>query len=231
MKSSSWRLEAAGLLLGLGIAGCSATMARSAPARVSPGSPGDASLSPAARAKADSGRPPYTAADVRFMQGMIGHHAQAVVMAGWAPTHGARGDVKILAERIDVAQRDEIVTMQRWLRERHEMVPDANARHEHAGMDMPGMDMPGTLMPGMLTPEQMTQLSRATGPEFDRLFLTFMIQHHQGALTMVEQLFSSQGAGQDDDIFKFASDVGADQTAEIDRMRTMLAAPSQNSRP
>lgn len=227
MKSVSWAFSAAGLLVGLVIAGCSTAAVQSAPGGVSPGSPGDATLSPAAMAKADSGRPPYTPADVHFMQGMIGHHAQAVVMAGWAPTHASSPAVKVLAERIDVSQRDEIATMQRWLREHHETVPDANAQMQHAGMDMPGM----TLMPGMLTPPQMTQLSQANGPEFDRLFLTFMIQHHQGALTMVDQLFGSQGAAQDDNIFKFASDVGADQTAEIDRMRTMLAQRSAGSPP
>jgi uncharacterized protein (DUF305 family) len=173
------------------------------------------------------------------MQGMIVHHAQAVVMSSWASTHGARDDVKILAARIDVAQRDEMAFMQRWLRERHEIVPDPNARHDMAAhhdmsgqqMAMPGMDMSGTLMPGMLTPEQMAQLSAATGPVFDSLFLTGMIQHHQGALTMVAQLFSSPGAGQDPYIFRFASDVEADQTTEIDRMRTMLASSSDGRRP
>jgi uncharacterized protein (DUF305 family) len=171
-------------------------------------------LSPAARANADHGIPPYTPADVHFMQGMIGHHSQAVVMAAWAPTHGAGSAVRVLAQRIDVSQRDEILTMQTWLRQRHESVPD-----DHMAT-MAGM----TLMPGMLTPQQMAQLDSARGPEFDRLFMTFMIQHHTGALTMVEALFDSPGAGQDDAIFKFATDVAADQTAEIDRMQSMLAA-------
>ena len=181
-----------------------------------------APLTPADAAKADSGRPPYTPADVHFMQGMIGHHSQAVVMAGWAPSHGARADVLRLCDRINVSQRDEIVTMQRWLRERHEMVPDADFQYPPKSMaGMPGME--GMLMPGMLTPEQMAQLDHARGPDFDRLFLTFMMQHHLGALTMVGQLFDSQGAAQDDRIFKFASDVGSDQTAEIGRMRNMLA--------
>jgi len=169
---------------------------------------------PAEQVRADSGVQAYTAADVRFMQGMIHHHAQAVVMAGWAPTHAASEAVKILAGRIDVGQRDEIAFMQRWLKERHETPHDS----------MPGMTMPDTLMPGMLTPQQMQQLSAAKGPEFDRLFLTFMIQHHQGALTMVNQLFSSQGAAQEEYVFRFASDVSTDQTTEIDRMRSMLAA-------
>jgi uncharacterized protein (DUF305 family) len=181
-------------------------------------------VSPAALAKADSGRPPYTAADVKFMQGMIGHHAQAVWMAGLAPTHGAGNSLRALAERIDVAQRDEIAFMQRWLRERRETTPDPAASHEMGGHDMPGMPMPAMMMPGMLTHDQMMQLDEARGTEFDRLFLTFMIQHHQGALTMVDQLFSSTGAGQDGTIFRFASDVNADQTTEIERMRSMLSA-------
>jgi uncharacterized protein (DUF305 family) len=194
------------------IAACSSTAYHPTPS-----SSGAPVLTPAAQAKADGGVMPYTKADVQFMQGMIGHHAQAVVMAAWAQTHGARGDVKILAGRIDVAQRDEIAFMQRWLKERHQTVPDADLAGEHAMMDMPGM-----LMPGMLTSEQMAQLDKAKGPEFDRLFLTFMMQHHQGALTMVDKLFSSPGGGQELYVFRFASDVGADQTTEIDRMRTML---------
>jgi uncharacterized protein (DUF305 family) len=209
------------------IAGCAPATRHSSAGRASPASAADPNLSPAARAQADGGRPPYTKADVQFMQGMIGHHAQAVTMARWAPSHGASNELRILAERIDVAQRDEITFMQRWLRERGETVPDTAAAHEHeghAGMDMPGMDMSAALMPGMLTPEQMTQLSRARGAEFDRLFLTFMIQHHEGALVMVDRLFGSRGAGQDDAVFKFASDVSADQSTEIDRMRSMRAA-------
>lgn len=179
-------------------------------------------LTPAEAAKADSGRPAYTPADVHFMQGMIAHHSQAVVMAGWAPSHGARPDVLRLCDRINVSQRDEILTMQRWLRERHETVPEAS--FQYPPKDMAGMaGMEGMLMPGMLTPDQMAQLDHAHGPDFDRLFLTFMMQHHLGALTMVGQLFDSQGAAQDDRIFKFASDVSADQTAEIGRMRNMLA--------
>src|SRR5712671_7908756 len=142
-----------------------------------------ATLAPAAQARAEGGRPPYTAADVRFMAGMIGHHAQAVLMAGWAPSHGASPSVRILCERIVVAQNDEIAFAQRWLREHGEYVPPADPR----GHIMQGMDQP-MLMPGMLTPRQMAQLDSARGPEFDRLFLTFMIQHHQGAITMVQQL-------------------------------------------
>jgi uncharacterized protein (DUF305 family) len=185
-------------------------------------------LTPAELAKSDSGHAPYTSADVHFMQGMIAHHAQAVTMAGWAPTHGASPGLRTLASRIDVSQRDEIAFMQNWLRDRHETVPDPLKQHADMhmdGMSMPGMDMStGPLMPGMLTPEQMAQLGAAHGTEFDRLFLTFMIQHHTGALTMVDQLFSSPGAAQDIPVFRFASDVNSDQTSEIDRMNRMLAA-------
>ncbi len=173
----------------------------------------------AAQTRADGGRPDYIAADVQFMSGMIGHHAQAVLMAGWAPTHGARQSVRALCERIVVGQRDEIVLMQRWLRDRHETVPDADPR----GQMMPGMDHP-MLMPGMLTPEQMARLDSAQGPAFDRLFLTFMIQHHQGAITMVNELFGSQGGGEQEIVYRFASDVYADQSTEIDRMSRMLDA-------
>jgi uncharacterized protein (DUF305 family) len=214
---------AAGLLVFCAISKGNVASAQSAPA---------VPRTPAEQAKADSGRMPYTAADVHFMQGMIHHHAQAVVMAGWAPSHGARADVRILCERIDVAQRDEIAFMQRWLRERHETVPDPNAMVDMGGqkMSMAEMPMPDMMMPGMLTAEQMAQLKAARGPEFDRLFLTFMIQHHQGALTMVDQLFGSVGGGQELYVFRFASDVGADQTTEIDRMRSMLdALPPQGT--
>ncbi len=172
-----------------------------------------------APARADSGRSSYTAADVHFVSGMIGHHAQAIQMAGWAPSHGASPAVRILCERIVVAQNDEIAFAQRWLRERNEVVPPADPR----GHVMPGMDHP-MLMPGMLTPDQMAQLDAARGPQFDRLFLTFMIQHHRGALTMVAQLLATPGAAEDGPIFRFAADVNADQTTEIDRMSRMLDA-------
>jgi uncharacterized protein (DUF305 family) len=165
------------------------------------------------------GRLPYTDADVDFMSGMIPHHAQAVIMAGWAPTHGARQDVAVLCERIVVGQRDEIATMQEWLRDRGQPVPDATStRHV---MRMNGMTHE-MLMPGMLTDEEMAALDRARGPEFDRLFLEGMIRHHQGAIDMVDQLFKSYGAAQDELVFKFASDVYADQSTEINRMTEML---------
>jgi uncharacterized protein (DUF305 family) len=171
------------------------------------------------RARADSLRYPYTQADIDFMTGMIHHHAQAVVMAKWAPTHGASPAVQRLCERIVNAQTDEIGLMSRWLQDRNQPVPAPNPMG--MPMEMGGMQhvMP---MPGMLTEAQMRELDAARGMEFDRLFLTFMIQHHKGAVTMVRDLFSHRGAGQDESVFKFASDVEVDQTTEINRMATML---------
>jgi uncharacterized protein (DUF305 family) len=180
-----------------------------------------AQRSPAGASAGDNGKPPYTAADVQFIAGMIVHHAQAVLIAGWAPTHGASPSLRVLCERILVGQRDEIAFMRRWLGERHQTVPPADA----GGQTMRGMDQP-MLMPGMLTPAQLAQLDSARGPEFDRLFLTFMIQHHRGAITMVDQLLHAQGAAQDGQVFRFANDVFADQTTEIDRMTRMLDAMS-----
>src|SRR6266705_514324 len=165
------------------------------------------------------GRLPYTDADVDFMSGMIPHHAQAVIMAGWAPSHGARTDVAILCERIVVAQRDEIAMMQMWLQDRGQLVPDATSTRHRMTMNGVEHDM---LMPGMLTDEDMAALDRARGPEFDRLFLTGMIGHHQGAIDMVGVLFKSYGAAQDEMVYKFASEVDADQSIEIDRMNRML---------
>lgn len=174
-----------------------------------------------ARARADSVRHPYTEADIRFMSGMISHHAQAIVMAGWAPGHGAGPSVRILSERIVNAQQDEILTLQTWLRDRRQPVPEASARGMRMTVNGVAHDM---LMPGMLSEAQMAELDRARRPEFDRLFLTFMIQHHRGAVTMVEELFESYGAGQDELVFKLASDINVDQITEIARMETMLAA-------
>jgi uncharacterized protein (DUF305 family) len=154
------------------------------------------------------------------MQGMIGHHAQAVVMAEMAPSHGASSQVALFCRKILRSQADEIELMQGWLRDRGERVPDP--KDPHAGMDM---SMPGhvMLMPGMLTAEQLAELDRARGAAFDHLFLTSMIQHHEGALTMVAALFDSPGAGQTPEIFGFATGVDADQRAEIARMQAMLA--------
>ena len=155
------------------------------------------------------------------MGGMIGHHAQAILMAGWAPSHGASPSVRILAERIINAQQDEIAAMQKWLRDRRQPVPEASP---HGIM----MKMNGVVhemtMPGMLSESQLKELDQARGKEFDRLFLTFMVQHHRGAVTMVNDLFATQGAAQDISVYKLASDVYADQTTEIERMQKMLAS-------
>jgi len=174
-----------------------------------------------AKAKADSARHPYTQADIHFMSGMISHHAQAIVMARWAPSHGASPSIRTLCQRIINAQTDEIALMQQWLRDRRLPAPEARATGMKMMMNGVEHDM---LMPGMLTEAQLQQLDQARGTEFDRLFLTFMIQHHKGAVTMVKELFDSYGAGQDDLVFKFASDVNIDQTTEIARMEKLLVA-------
>jgi uncharacterized protein (DUF305 family) len=178
-------------------------------------------LSGVEQARRDSVRRPYTAADIQFMSGMISHHAQAVKMAGWAASHDASKSLQIFCGRVAMAQTAEIGLMQAWLKDRSQPVPEADPR----GMKM---QMAGAehfmMMPGMLTEAQMAQLDAARGVEFDRLFLTFMIQHHKGAITMVDTLFNTDGAGQDEIVFKFANDVQADQTTEIERMEQMLAA-------
>ena len=173
-----------------------------------------------AKARADSLRYPYTAGDVQFMSHMIGHHAQALVMAGWAPSHGANPEVQRLAARIINAQTDEINIMQTWLRDRRQPVPEA--KPGPMKMVMNGMEHE-MLMPGMLTDEQMKELDQARGKDFDRLFLRYMIQHHRGAVSMVNDLFATPGAAQDETVFKFANDVQVDQTTEITRMERMLA--------
>jgi uncharacterized protein (DUF305 family) len=171
-------------------------------------------------ARPDLVRQPYSTADVEFMSGMIPHHAQAVLMAGWAGSHGARPDLRVLCERIVVGQRDEIAFMRTWLRDRGEVVPPADATHHRMKMNGVEHDM---LMPGMLTPEELAQLDKARGAEWDRLFLQGMIRHHEGALKMVDDLYNAHGAMQDDDVFKFVSDLYADQTTEIGFMKKMLA--------
>ena len=163
----------------------------------------------------------YTAADIHFMDGMIAHHAQALVMAGWAASHGASPSVRTLTDRIINAQRDEIAGMQKWLRDRHQPVPEPSPHG--MTMNMNGMQHE-MVMPGMLSEIQLKQLDDARGKEFDRLFLSFMIQHHRGAVTMVKELFDTNGAAQDLTVFKMASDISADQTTEIDRMQKMLAS-------
>ncbi|MES2176735.1 MAG: DUF305 domain-containing protein [Gemmatimonadota bacterium] len=174
---------------------------------------------PTVGAQAKAG-PTRSEADVNFMQGMIPHHAQAVLIAGWAASHGARDDVRILCERIVVGQKDEIALMRYWLKEKGEDVPAPDATHMK--MKMNGMihDM---LMPGMLNEAQLAELDKARGSDFDRLFLTAMIAHHEGAIAMVDELLNSKNAAQDDIVYRMSSDVYADQTTEIERMTKMLA--------
>ena len=163
------------------------------------------------RSEIESLRPlEHTEADVTFMQGMIPHHAQALQMTALARERGQSDAVKGMALRMDISQLDEIALMKIWLGSRGERVPNA----------APGDELP--MMPGMLTREQMGQLSSATGAEFDGLFLEYMTQHHQGALMMVRELFSSSGAAQETEIFQFASDVEVDQLIEIERMQAVL---------
>jgi uncharacterized protein (DUF305 family) len=166
-------------------------------------------------------RYPYTEADVRFMSDMIHHHAQALTMAAWAPTHGSSPSLRILAERIMNGQQDEIASIQRWLRDRGHQAPEATGPEVHGHHHQPSAG--SRLMPGMLTEAQMKQLDQARGAEFDRLFLKYMIQHHQGAVTMVNRLFNTPGAARDESVFKLASDISADQSSEIKRMQRMLA--------
>lgn len=181
--------------------------------------PGSAATA-GAIATADSAARAYAPADVEFMQGMVPHHAQAVIMAGWAASHGARADVQRISARIGAAQSDEIAMMRRWLRERGQSVPDSNAtRHV---MKMEGGMAHDMMMPGMLTDAEMTALDRARGARFDRLFLEGMIGHHRGAILMVESLLKNGNAGHDETVFRFANDVVSDQSAEIAVMLRML---------
>lgn len=198
--------------VGLTAAACSSIGRGSASAE----SGATASVSASAAARADSVRHAYTEEDVAFMQGMIHHHAQALVMSRLAPTHGASETIRTLTARIINAQMDEIRLMQRWLENRGERVPDPAAIDPHD----PGGE-PMMRMPGMLTDAQMDVLDEARGEEFDRLFLVYMIQHHQGAVDMVDELFG-KGAGKAESVYKLASDIAADQTTEIERMQTML---------
>lgn len=171
------------------------------------------------RARKDSTLLRVSEADVAFMTGMIAHHAQALVMSALAPTNGASPTIRTLTARITNAQADEIRNMQAWLRDRGRPVPEVDASGAVHMMHGPDHSMH---MPGMLSPGQLQELSEARGPDFDRLFLTYMIQHHQGAVGMVHDLFAVDGAAQDDLIFKIASDIQVDQITEIDRMQRML---------
>jgi uncharacterized protein (DUF305 family) len=193
------------------LSACRTPSSASRPPIVQPGAPGESSRIIGATAAADLSRVQHTAADVRFMQRMIGHHAQALEMTELAKSRSRSDEMRKLALRIEVSQADEIKMMQDWLKQRGQALPDPHAHHA------PG----APLMPGMLTAEEMARLAASAGAEFDRLFLEFMIKHHDGALVMVNELFATPGAGQEAEIFAFASDVDADQRMEIDRMHAM----------
>lgn len=173
-----------------------------------------------AAAQAAAAPPGAATADARFMSGMILHHAQALVMAGWAPSHGASHDVALLCRRIVISQRDEIGTMSRWLTAHHVPVPDTSMV---TGDTMPGMAEP-MLMPGMLTNAQLAQLDSARGPAFDRLFLEDMIRHHEGAISMVDDLMGTPGGASDNLVYTMASDISSGQLVEIHRMQALLAS-------
>ena len=203
---------AAILLASVAAASCRSGRAVAGPPILQPGPPGEPTHAIAVEQAVDLSRVQFTAADVQFMQGMIGHHAQAVEMVALVPSRSRRETMRLLALRIDVSQADEIRMMRRWLEVRGQALPDPHAHHAHDA----------TLMPGMLTAVEMDLLTKLKGDEFDRLFLEGMIKHHEGALTMVRDLFSVGGAGQESEMFAFAADVDADQRMEIERMGAML---------
>jgi uncharacterized protein (DUF305 family) len=225
------------IVLSLALSACAGTTSDAPPVSPEPSAgPEAAELEALFRARRAEALEDVHPGDVEFVSGMIGHHAQALTMSGYAPGAGASPSVQTLAARIINAQRDEITNMQRWLADRDLPVPQVaedgtvtppamgaagagGAGMDHAAMGH-GMDHEG--MPGMLSPEQLDELSRARGAGFDRLFLSYMIQHHQGAVTMVHDLFAQDGAAQDDTIFKLASDIQVDQITEINRMQLML---------
>jgi uncharacterized protein (DUF305 family) len=211
-------------VLGLGACGPRGSDAGAPPPPPDAVSPDRDELEDLFWARQEEARARFTEADVRFMTGMIGHHAQAIVMAGLVPERTGSRAIRILAARIINAQEDEIAIMERWLRDRGQPVPEIHVHGTtlmiHGAEHHPERHHD---MPGMLTPEQLDHLAEAQGVEFERLFLTGMIEHHRGAVTMVRELFATDGAAQDPEVFRFASDVQVDQATEIARMERMLA--------
>jgi uncharacterized protein (DUF305 family) len=197
------------------------------PAIVQPGAPGQPTKILPANTTAKL--PPISAKDVEFMQGMIHHHAQAVEMTALIEERTENKNIRKLGAKISQSQSDEMNFMKRWLTLRGE-----KTEMEMKNMaDMPGMNHSshgGHLMPGMLTPKQMEKLKNSKGAEFDRLFLKGMIQHHEGALEMVKDLFETAGAGQDAEIFNFASDVDSGQRGEIKIMQNLLGEKSKEEK-
>ena len=228
MALSVWSISAALLFL----SGAAASDQQTTPATgsatiVQPGAPGQSSKTLAPAAVVTPPRAPAEP-DISFMQGMIMHHSQAVEMAELLRTRSHNKKLQALGKRISISQTDEIKYMKQWLEDRGQPAsmahgPHGSLRHERDGQRMAGMDMGSMpLMPGMLTPQQMQALAKATGPSFDHLFLTGMIQHHGGALVMVQDLFDTPGAGQDNVLFDFATDIDNTQRAEIKIMQGML---------
>lgn len=209
----------------LTVSACSST-APSAVTPVASEASSTADLEALYRARQDSARMRFTKADVDFMKGMIAHHAQALVMSAPAASNGASSSVQTLAARIINAQNDEIATMQQWLRDRDQTVPEVHIMNNE--LMVHGAGDHHMHMPGMLTQEQLSELNTAKGAEYDRLYLTYMIGHHQGAVSMVKELFATDGAGQDEAAFKLANDVQVDQITEINRMKLMLEALPQS---
>jgi uncharacterized protein (DUF305 family) len=210
-------------LLAATLSACGTASAAGESPRAGPAPLSNAEFEALYQARSDSALLRVSADDVRFMSAMIHHHAQALEMARMAPTHTTDRSIRTLAARIHNAQADEIALMQRWLRERGRPVPEL---HEMGGRLMvhgPGHDH-GAMMPGMLTDEQLARLDGARGPAFDRLFLELMIEHHRGAVSMVRELFATDGAAQDEVVFRFASDAQVDQLTEVRRMESMLSA-------
>ena len=202
-------------LLVLALFACRSAASDAEVRTVQPGSPGEASRVLTVEEAAALEHVTHTPADVRFMQGMIPHHAQALEMAALIAERTDHEGLHLLGRRIEISQRDEIAWMTRWLENRGETAPMMGAGHAHGLGE-------GELMPGMLSREEMAALAGARGAEFDRLFLQGMIKHHRGALMMVAELFTSPGGGQETEIFRFAADVDADQDMEILRMQEML---------
>jgi uncharacterized protein (DUF305 family) len=206
------RRSTAFILAVVASASCRSTFSEPATRIVQPGAPGKPSRVIVASEAVDLSQLRYTEAEVLFMQAMIVHHAQALEMTALLASRSSREDMHLLGKRIELSQADEIGLMRGWLNVRRLPLSSHDAQHTRAGAPMPGM----------LTADEMRRLAEATGGEFDRLFLEFMIKHHEGALRMVDELFAAVGAGQQSDIFTFASEVDVDQRMEIDRMSAML---------
>ena len=225
-------LYLAAALVAIGMTGCSQTRnvatTQNSDVAVAEPADSDADIEALFWERQQQARTLYVQADVDFMTGMIGHHAQALVMSALAPKNGASPEVQRLAARIINAQNDEIATMQGWLRDRGEKVPEVHISGTE--LMVHGAGDHAMHMPGMLSAEQLKELEAARGVEFDRLFLTYMIQHHGGAVSMVKDLFATDGAGQDEASFKLANDINVDQITEIKRMELMLNALPEASR-